>query len=194
VDTGSRRRRNHVDSGAPRSLVSHVLRARLPGVLDVVSFFVPEEDSALPYTGICPKRPDPPGGGRCENSGFRPGSRRDLAARASGHFGGHPTSRCIGLYSEVIGDPMKNYLVITYLPDTGQIVFDTVLAEHQDGAEDEVRRVRGEDISVGEVHETVEFARTVADWAAETHVETWESWNLTVECYGAEKPPRPEMT
>ena len=94
---------------------------------------------------------------------------------------------------EVTGKPMKNYLVISYLPDTGQIVFDTVLAEHQDGAEDEVRRVRGEDIVVGEVHETVEFARTVAAWAAESAAETWESWNLTVECYDAEQQPRPEV-
>lgn len=86
---------------------------------------------------------------------------------------------------------MKNYLVISYLPDLSQIVFDTVLAETDDGAEAEVRRVRGEDIDVGEVHETAEFARTVASWAAQDPLQTWESWNLTAECYEAAPQPRP---
>ena len=88
---------------------------------------------------------------------------------------------------------MKNYLVISYLPDTGQIVFDTVLAATAGGAEAEVRRVRGEDIEVGEVHETVEFARAVATWAGQTPAETWESWNITVESYGADAQTRPEV-
>jgi len=87
---------------------------------------------------------------------------------------------------------MKNYLVISYLPDTSQIVFDTVLAETEGGAEAEVRRVRGEDIELGEVHETAEFARTVASWVAESPADTWESWNLTVECCGA--APQPQLT
>ena len=86
---------------------------------------------------------------------------------------------------------MKNYLVISYLPGTGQVVFDTVLAETEDGAETEVRRLRGEDVEVGEVNETAEFARTVASWAAETLLQTWESWNLTAECYDAAPQPRP---
>ena len=86
---------------------------------------------------------------------------------------------------------MKNYLVISYLPDTGQIVFDTVLTESEAGAEAEIRRVRGEDIEIGEVHETVEFAQAVATWAAETPIETWDSGNLTVECYGADLQPGP---
>ena len=88
---------------------------------------------------------------------------------------------------------MKNYLVISYLPDSSQIVFDTVLAETEDGAEVEVRRVRGEDIELGEVHETAEFARTVQSWAAETPLQTWESWNLTAECYDAVRQPRPTI-
>ena len=87
---------------------------------------------------------------------------------------------------------MKNYLVISYLPDSSQIVFDTVLAETEDGAMAEVRRVRGEDIDVGEVHETAEFALTVASWAAETPLQTWESWKLTAECYDAVPQPRPQ--
>lgn len=87
---------------------------------------------------------------------------------------------------------MKNYLVISYLPDTTQIVFDTVLAESEGSAEAECRRVRGEDIEVSEVHETAEFARTAAAWAVEIPIETWESWNLTVECY-ADPQPRPEV-
>ena len=88
---------------------------------------------------------------------------------------------------------MKNHLVISYLPDTQQIVFDTVLAETGDGAEAEVRRVRGEDIEIGEVHDTVEFAQTAAVWAAETPKQTWESWNITAECYDAEPQARPEV-
>ncbi len=79
---------------------------------------------------------------------------------------------------------MKNYLVISYLADSDQIVFDTVLAEDREAAGSEVRRVRGDDIGAAEVHETVEFATTVAAWAAETPAEIWESWNLTVESYG----------
>jgi hypothetical protein len=90
-------------------------------------------------------------------------------------------------------EPMKNYLVISYLPDTNQIVFDTVLAETEDRAEAEVRRVRGADIEVGEVHDTVEFTRTVASWATETPLQTWESWKLTAECYDAAPQPKPEL-
>ena len=86
---------------------------------------------------------------------------------------------------------MENYAVISYLPDTSRMVVDAGVGETEDGAEAEVRRVRGEDIEVGEVHETALFARTVASWAAETPLQTWESWNLTAECYDAAPQPRP---
>ncbi|MCL5097098.1 MAG: hypothetical protein M1608_06145 [Candidatus Omnitrophica bacterium] len=64
-------------------------------------------------------------------------------------------------------------------------MFATVLAETEDGAEAEVWRVRGEDIDGGEAHEAAQFARTVASWAAETPLQTWQSWNFTAKCYEA---------